>query len=65
MSSVRASGKSSFTFAGEISWTSTPQYRLNAVMRRYSSRRSLSAATSMKPTGLKPVESPVSSSSRA
>ena len=65
MSSTRASGNSVFTSAGEISCTSTPHQRLKAATRRYSSRRSASAATSMKPTGLNPVAWPVSASSRA
>ncbi len=55
-----ASGNSSFTSPAEISWTSTPQNRLKAETRRYSSSRSGSVATSMKPTGLNPVASPVS-----
>ncbi len=59
MSSVRASGNSRFTSDGEISCTSTPQKRLNAATRRYSSSRSASAATSMNPTGLNPVACPV------
>ena len=64
MSSTRASGNSRLTSAGEISSTSTPQWRLKAATRRYSSSRSASAATSMKPTGMKPVAWPVSASSR-
>ena len=42
-----------------------PQWRLNADTRRYSSSRSRSHASSMKPTGLNPVACPVSASSRA
>ena len=41
-----------------------PMYRLNVETRRYSSSRPSSDASSMKPTGLKPVASPVSASSR-
>ena len=48
------------TSAGLSSCTSTPQYRLNAATRRYSSSLSLSDATSMKPTGENPVAMPVS-----
>jgi hypothetical protein len=54
----------SATSAAEISCTSTPQYRLNADTRRYSSSRSASVAISMNPTGLNPVARPVSASSR-
>ena len=60
-----ASGNSSPTSRAEISCTSTPHHRLKADTRRYSSSRSASVATSMKPTGLKPVDSPVSASRRA
>ena len=64
MSSVRAIGNSSPTSRGLISCTSTPQCRLNAETRRYSSRRPASAATSISPIGRKPVAWPVSASSR-
>ena len=64
-SSVRAQGNSSAISRGEISSTSRPRCRWNAATRRYSCSRSSSAAASIRPTGLKPVATPVSASSRA
>ncbi len=64
-SSVFAHGNRSAISRGEISSTSSPSCRWNAATRRYSSRRASSAAASMRPTGLKPVAWPVSSSRRA
>ena len=65
LADILASGKSSATCRGESSCTSTPQCRLKVETRRYSSRRSLSAATSIKPHCLSPVAWPVSASRRA
>src|ERR1041384_8803686 len=53
------------TCALPISCTSTPQNRLNADTRRYSSSRSGSVVTWRKPTCFRPVAWPVSASRRA
>ena len=57
-SSVLAHGKRSDISVGPISSTSSPRWRWKAATRRYSWSRSASAAASISPTGLNPVDTP-------